>query len=255
MEKDVFDYIEDDDQAKPPDRMGMVWNILTILILLTTVIIGFVFLTVLINPQVGFNPFPPPTMPVRAALNTPTPTPKSILPPTWTPTASPIPTETSIPLPTDTPQPVEEEQPVDEGNEEDGIEVVGDMPVVLQDNNPYYIPAVSMNNSYGCTWMGVAGQVFAINNAPVQGLIIEVGGTLNGERIGNPTILQATGLATAYGPGGYEVKLADEAIASSGSLWIRVLDQAGLPLSEKINFFTFSDCDKNLILINFKQVR
>lgn len=255
MEKDAFDYIEDDDQAQPPDRMGIVWNILTVLVLLTTVIVGIVLLTVLINPQVAFNPFPPPTMPVIAALDTPTPTPKSILPPTWTPTASPIPTNTSIPQPTNTPLPTLEEQAVVEDTEYDEVEIVGDMPIVLQDNNPYYIPAASMNNGYGCDWMGVAGQVFAMNNAPVQGLIIEVGGTLKGEKIGNPTILQATGLATAYGPGGYEVKLADELVDSSGSLWIRVLDQAGLPLSEKIYFFTYNDCEKNLILINFKQVR
>lgn len=255
MVKDAFDYIEDDDQPKRPDRGGIVWNLLTVMVLLTTVCVGIVLLTVLINPHTGINPFPPPTLPVRAALNTPTPTPKNILPPTWTPESPFKPTNTSIPQPANTPLPTQEDLMVVDVEGDDEVEIVGDMPVVLQDNNPYYIPAVSMNNSYGCDWMGVAGQVFAINNAPVQGLIIEVGGSLGGEQIGNPTILQATGLATAYGPGGYEVKLADALIDSSGSLWIRVLDQAGLPLSEKIYFFTFNDCDKNLILVNFKQVR
>jgi hypothetical protein len=58
MEKDVFDYIDEEDETKPPDRSGMVWNILTILVLLTTVCVGILFVTVLINPSAGFNPFP-----------------------------------------------------------------------------------------------------------------------------------------------------------------------------------------------------
>ena len=84
---------------------------------------------------------------------------------------------------------------------------------------------------------------------------MEVGGNLDGENIGNPTILQATGLATAYGEAGFEVKLADEPIESFGSVWIQVLDQAGLPISERISFFTFDDCERNLIIIYFKQIR
>ncbi|MCJ7701929.1 MAG: hypothetical protein MUO62_10120 [Anaerolineales bacterium] len=254
MQKDVFDYIEEEGEQKPPDRSALVWNILTILVLLTIVCVGLVFITVLINPQVGFNPFPPPTMPVRAALNTPTPTPKSILPPTWTPTASLVPTMTNTPAPADTPLPTLEEQVVVDDGQDDQV-ILGDMPVVLHDGSPQYIPATSFHPDLGCNWMGVAGQVIDLNGSPVQGLIVEVGGTLGGERIGNPTILQATGLATAYGDAGYEVKLADEPVESNGSLWVQVLDQAGLPLSEKIYFYTFSDCDQNLIVIYFKQVR
>lgn len=254
MQKDVFDYIEEEGEQKPPDRSALVWNILTILVLLTIVCVGLVFITVLINPQVGFNPFPPPTMPVRAALNTPTATPKSILPPTWTPTASLVPTMTNTPAPADTPLPTQEELVVVEDDPDNQV-ILGDMPVVLHDGSPQYIPATSFHPDLGCNWMGVAGQVIDLNGSPVQGLIVEVGGTLGGERIGNPTILQATGLATAYGDAGYEVKLADEPVESNGSLWVQVLDQAGLPLSEKIYFYTFSDCDQNLIVIYFKQVR
>jgi hypothetical protein len=102
--------------------------------------------------------------------------------------------------------------------------------------------------------MGVAGQVIDVDGAPVLGLIIEVGGLLDGKRIGSPTLLQATGLATAYGAAGYEVKLADEPIASVGTLWIQVLDQAGLPLSDKITFDTYDDCERNLVVIYFKQI-
>ena len=250
MQKDAFDYIEDDDQVRSPDRSEIVWNILTALALMAALVIGIILLMVFINPQTSINPYPPPTMPVRAALDTPIPTPKSVLPATWTPEATLIPTNTPIPEVNEPPAPTQDEQvePEDEKVEE----IVGDMPIVLQDKNPYYIPAVSMNNSYGCEWMGVAGQVFAMNNAPVQGLVLEIGGSLSGERFDKVTV---TGMVPAYGPGGYEVKLADVPVESSNSLWIRVLDQSGLPMSEKIYFKTFDDCDMNLILINFKQVR
>jgi hypothetical protein len=254
MEKDVFDYIEEGEAA--PSRSGMVWNVLTVLVLLAAVLIGVVFLIVFVKPNIGINPFPPPEMPVRIILDTPTPTPKSVLPPTWTPTASPVPVETSTPVPTSTPLPTQEEVLEDEGDEVDDDEVItGDFPVVLHDGSPQYIPATSFHPDVGCNWMGVAGQVIDVNGAPVQGLIVEVGGSLDGENIGNPTILQATGLATAYGEAGFEVKLADEPIESFGSVWIQVLDQAGLPLSERISFFTFDDCEKNLIIIYFKQIR
>jgi hypothetical protein len=256
MDRDVFDYIEEDEPT--PNRSGQVWNILTVVVLLSTVCVGVVFLIVFINPNSGINPFPPPTMPVRVLLDTPTPTPKSVLPPTWTPTASPAPAETSTPVPTNTPLPTQEEvQDNEETDEEDTDDVVvtGDFPVVLHDGSPQYIPATSFHPDVGCNWMGVAGQVIDINGAPVQGLIVEVGGSLAGENIGNPTVLQATGLATAYGDAGFEVKLADEPLDSSASVWIQVLDQAGLPLSERVTFFTFDDCEKNLIIIYFKQIR
>jgi hypothetical protein len=254
MNKDVFDYIEEGEDERSQNRSGIVWNILTVLVLLTVVCAGVVFLVVLINPNVGINPFPPPIMPVRVALDTPTPTPKSVLPPTWTPTASPLPVDTSTPVPTSTPLATQEEQGGSDSGS-GGVDILGDMPVVLHDGSPQYIPATSFHPNYGCNWMGVAGQVIDVNGAPVQGLIVEVGGTLGGKKIGSPTVLQATGLATAYGEAGFEVKLSDTPIESSGSVWIQVLDQAGLPLSERISFFTFDDCDKNLIIIYFKQIR
>ena len=248
MQKDVFDYIDPDDDSGATDRSGMFWNILTMTVLFITLIIVVLVVTVFMNPLIAFNPFPPPTLPARLVLDTPTPTPESVLPPTWTPEIKPSSTPTNIPLPTMTLEPVEEEQ------EEEPI-ILGDMPVVLHDGSPQYIPSTSFHPDLGCSWLGVAGQVIDVNGAPVLGLIIDVGGILNGKRIGNPTLLQATGLATAYGDAGYEVKLADEPTASNGTLWIQVLDQTGLPLSNKIEFDNNEDFELNLVVIYFKQVR
>jgi hypothetical protein len=62
-------------------------------------------------------------------------------------------------------------------------------------------------------------------------------------------------MVSIYGPGGYEFELGEGPVASTQTLWVQLLDQAMLPLSDKIYFDTFSECDKNLILINFNQVR
>jgi len=248
MNKDVFDYIDDEETPKKGNRITVIWNILTVLVLLTTVCVGVLFLVVFINPNMGFNPFPPPSLPVRIELDTPTPTVKSVLPPTWTPAAPTDVPPTKAPIILDTPTPFPTQS--DDG---DNGNIDGDMPVVLHDGSPQYISSGAWHP--GCDWMGVAGQVVDLEGASVVGLIIELGGMLDGKQIGNPTILTSTGLATGYGPGGYEIKLADEPIESTGSLWIQVLDQAGLPLSDKVYLDTFTDCEKNLIIVYFKQIR
>jgi hypothetical protein len=106
----------------------------------------------------------------------------------------------------------------------------------------------------GCSWMGIGGQVFNRNDRPVAGLIVEVGGILDGSPI---LLLSITGDSTALGPGGYEVKLADGPVASQGTLWLQLHDLMGIPQSEKIYFDTYSgegECDRNLVIINFREL-
>jgi hypothetical protein len=105
-----------------------------------------------------------------------------------------------------------------------------------------------------CFWMGVGGQVLDMSGAPVVGLIVQLGGALPGVQLSLP-MLSLTGVALNYGPSGYEFQLAGEPVASKKTLWLQLLDQAGLPVSDKVSFDTFKDCNRNLILINFKQVR
>jgi hypothetical protein len=64
-----------------------------------------------------------------------------------------------------------------------------------------------------------------------------------------------TGMVSTYGPGSYEFELATEPVASEQTLWVQLFDQAMLPLSDKVYFDTFDDCERNLILIQFNQVR
>ena len=103
----------------------------------------------------------------------------------------------------------------------------------------------------GCKWMGIGGQVFALDSTPVKQLVVELGGTLGGQAISQ---LSLTGAATEWGPGGFEFTLANHPIESSGTLWLRVLDLNGDPISNRIYFTTYNDCSKNAILVNLTQL-
>lgn len=254
METDIFDYVEEEEEQQSPANTDMVWNILTIVVLVMTLCVGIVFLTVFINPNVGLNPFPPPTMPQAMAFDTPTPTPKQILPPTWTATTTAVsPTETPSPTlaPTGTIVAGVTATTAPEGG---GEQPAGDMAYVLMDGNPQYLPNI-FHAELGCNWFGVGGQTISLNSAPVTGVVINLGGELAGETLDLVTI---TGIASLYGAAGYEFDLTeyvDGPVATTQSLWIQVLDQAGMPLSDKIYFDTFEDCEKSTIVIYMKQTK
>lgn len=132
---------------------------------------------------------------------------------------------------------------------------VVNIPVVSSANYPYEeqsgVPVFTQNFShaeYGCSWMSVAGQVFDATGSPVTNLVIDVQGTLNGSSV---DLVGMTGLAKDFGPGGYEIQLANVPVATSASLTIQVFDLSGNPLSAKIPFNTSADCTQNVIIINF----
>jgi len=121
----------------------------------------------------------------------------------------------------------------------------------LQPGTPVGLPAF-VHTNLGCGWMGVGGQVFALDSTPVQGLVVEMGGTLEGQAISQ---LSLTGAASDWGPGGYEFTLASQPVESSGTLWLRALDLSGKPVSDKIYFTTYQDCSKNQVMINFIELQ
>ena len=258
MEKDIFDFIDDDEDEGPAFNPDLVWNILTVVVLLVALCVGVLFLTVFINPNAGINPFPPSTLPATIALDTLTPTPKQLLPPTWT-SVPPQATETLLPTETMVP-PTAEVAPTDEQSEQaspttppDNGDSAG-MPYVMYEGNPQYIPNV-YHAELGCTWMGVGGQVLSLNGAPVTGIVMRLGGQLGDQPVDLVTV---TGIATNYGPAGYEFDLTEIVAgptASTGTLWVELLDQAGQSLSTQTYFDTFEDCDKSTIIIYFKQVQ
>lgn len=118
---------------------------------------------------------------------------------------------------------------------------------IVQEQMPVYLPNFA-HLSAGCDWMGVAGQVFDSDGKEIQDLTLMLGNTLPAEE---QIIAARTGLAPAYGPGGYEIQIAEKTFDSSNSIWVQVFDQAGHAVSTKFFFDTFDDCSRNLILINF----
>ena len=180
--------------------------------------------------------------------NNPQPTFTAVIP-AENPTAQPQPTETRRTPSRNTPTP-----------DLQATSPVADLPVaapeIAQVDEPLYVvqpgtPARVTNflaPDAGCSYLGIAGQVFDIAGLPVEGLILEVSGELDGKQL---LQLVLSGSSIKLGPGGYEIKLADRAMASQGTLTIQVFDLAGLALSEPIVFDTLEACDANQILLNF----
>ena len=124
------------------------------------------------------------------------------------------------------------------------------LPIVLQTGSPVHIQNF-VHTDEGCDWIGMAGQVFDANNRPVNNLVVNVKGKLGQTEIDK---IAVTGIpeANVYGPGGYEIKIADKSVVSENTLSIQVFDLNGNSLSKPISFNTYSDCSKNLIIINFQ---
>lgn len=224
------------------------WNLLTILVLIMMCVLSGVFVAIYLNPNIPLNPLPPPTMPVPLLLPTDTSLPPA-LPPTWTATITVTPSPSNTPQP-QTPTATETQLPT-------GVSIpptatfVSAYPFALQ-GQPTGIDASVLYPERACKWMGVGGQVVDLQGRPVTGITVQLGGTLNGKAIDQTTL---TGLATKYGDAGYEFELAKEPTATSQTLWVRLVDQARLPLSGKVFFDTYAECEKSLIIVNFRQVK
>lgn len=116
-------------------------------------------------------------------------------------------------------------------------------------------PVAISNFAYpelGCNWMGLAGQIIDVDSQPIKDIVVEIGGTLRGMPIFG---LAVTGESSAYGPGGYEIRLGDEPIESKDTLWVVVYDLDGNKIISPVYFSTYSDCERNLIVINFVNAR
>lgn len=248
---DAFDFA-DERPARPGRDTSLVWNVLTVVMLVGVFCVGVVFLTIMINPQAGLNPYPPATLLPTIAYPTATVTPRFEVQPSWTPTEVGEPTATSTPKPTSTP--ILSETPFGWPTSTPGpSETPSQWSFVLQQGSPASIPSLAFHPEAGCNWMGVAGQATSLSGEPVKYLFVQLGGNLQGGLYETKTTM--TGAAPQYGQGGFEFTISDRVIASNGTLWIQLLDQANLPLSDKIYFNTYDDCEKNLTIIYFTQIK
>jgi hypothetical protein len=222
-------------------------DMLTILVLILTACLGGYFLMIFVNPHSALNPLQPAPPPLAAATFTITPI---QLEPTWTPTISnatatetlrptftPFPTSTTFSLvpPTKTPKPTSTPKAPFSATT-NAIESI-------------VIPHLA---DQGCSWQGIGGTVDDTNNSPIIGMVIRVVGTLSGKSVNLTTV---SGVSPDYGKSGFEFVLGTLPASSEKTLYLQLLDQAGLPLSDNVYIDTFSDCKKNLVLVRFKKNR
>jgi hypothetical protein len=243
-----YAYNYDDSAVSKRSTRLELWDLLSILVLLITAVVGVYFVLVYLFPNSPLNPWPPnPFVPYATA--TPTITPIQ-LEPTWTFTPA-IGTETATLLPTQTLEP---------------------SPTLLSLVSPTFTPSPTktpkrpfsatvtyidstiIHPDLACNWQGIGGTVVDANNTDITPAIINLIGTYNGKSVGpNGFTTTVSGIASAYGKSGYEFFLGTVPISSRGQLYLQIVDQAGLPLSDNISIDTFNDCSKNLILVRFKK--
>ena len=222
---DEFDFNEE--QTKKGFRFGpALLNCGTLLLFIGALLVGGLFILIFLDPQSEINPFPPALAAATQPVNgTPTATEEISSTPAATPTATAEP-----PSPTPT------------------AEEVGEF-FGIQEGSPIAMDSSVFHPELGCDFMGVAGQAFNLDGAPIADLSVHVSGTLGTESVDK---LGLTGAATQYGAGEYyEVQLANQPVASESTLQVTLLDASGQAVSDAFSFNTTASCQENLVMINF----
>lgn len=77
-------------------------------------------------------------------------------------------------------------------------------------------------------------------------------GRLNGSTIEQQTV---SGINKEYGPSGFEFVLGNAPVESNKTLFVQLVDQQNIPLSDPVEITTSTDCSKNLVMVRFKRNR
>jgi hypothetical protein len=246
-----------EEPRKPRDTRKILWNVLTLGVLLLTLCFCCYFVAVFSNPYLPFNPFPPstPVPPLELPTATWTPIP---LPPTWTPTVTPIPPEaatlrpTFTPIFTNTPLVLYSPTPTSADTPTETLTPTPEPTGVPFTVSVKYVDSSVIHPESGCNFFGVGGSVYDLQGNPYKSLLVKLTGSAGGKTYDLPTV---SGMAQAYGPSGFEFALGSKPVDSSGTMFIQLMDQAGLLLSDQVPFDTFADCTKNLPIVRFEQIK
>ncbi|HYO87754.1 MAG TPA: hypothetical protein VER79_03850 [Candidatus Limnocylindrales bacterium] len=265
-----------------------VFNLLTLIVLIATVVFGlWVVLRLsqppperveaqVVVPTVQQLPTVTPTnTPTNTPLPTFTPSPTAVpptIPPTTTPTFTPVPIVPTVapsltPVPTNTPVP-----PSPTGTliptiapsatvtltlpatatssgpqitQQATVPPPSPFPFTLKDGQVIFTQ--NFANAAGCSWQGIGGQVFDVNNAPFTQVRVHVFGS------GLDTFAQA-GTNSLYGPSGWEIAVGSNL---SGNVYqVELQSLNGTIISQPVTVaFTANDCARNLALVNFVATR
>lgn len=235
--------------GKPSRQRGapmQMWDMLSILVLILTACIGVYFVFVYLNPTSAYNLLPPGGRGPQIPSVTTTPI---GLAATWTPSPTLELTPSNTPRPTFTP-------------------FFTNTPFSLVPPTRTLRPSATPRAPFGasssqvesslihpdlaCNWAGIGGTVVDANNSPVIGTVVVLRGTLNGNTIEQQTV---SGINKEYGPSGFEFVLGNAPVASNQTLYVQLVDQANIPLSDQVLITTSSECNKNLVIVRFKRNR
>jgi len=242
---DDFDF--DGKQSRPQSRPMQTWDVLSILVLIISACIAAYFVFIFISPDSPFNILPP----GGRGPKTPTVTVTALqLQATWTasPTLELTPSDT--PRPTFTPfftnTPFSLVPPTKTAKPTSTPKAPFTALSVTQ------VESTIIHPDLACNWAGIGGTVVDANNSPVIGTVVVLRGTLDGSAIEQQTV---TGINKEYGPSGFEFVLGNAPIASNKTLYVQLVDQQNIPLSDPAPFSTSTDCSKNLVMVRFKKNR
>ncbi len=148
-------------------RPGGFLNLLSSIFVAGTLVVGLLFAIIFINPHSSLNPLPPIKLPTLILTYNSSSTPKSVLPPTWTPMIPPTDTSTATPmiLPTDTltATPI----PTDENSQTPRSDPLSDGTFSKQESS-LTPEVVTVQAEAGCSRLGIGGGVNDIHSIPVN---------------------------------------------------------------------------------------
>lgn len=243
---DTYESVEIPERA-PRARLEL-WDLFTILILISTACVGTYMLLLFARPGAVYNPLPPGN-PLAPATFTITPI---QLEATWTATVTPYQTSTPTPRPTFTPIPSPTGFSLVPATKTPTATKTPKAPFTAKINELQSDITVPHLQAAACNWQGVGGSVVDTNTSDIVGLVVRISGFYGGKSVNMTTV---SGVSPDYGKSGFEFVLGATPIASRGQLSVQLLDQAGVPLSESIPLQTFADCKKNLSLVRFQKAR
>ena len=243
---DDFDF--DGTQSRRTSAPIQVWDLLSILVLLLTVCLVGYFVMIFINPNSPLNFLPPGQGPFANPIPTFTVTPLQ-LQSTWTPSPTLELTATNTPRPTITPIPTNT-----------SFSLVPPTRTARPSPTPRApfsgsftrVESTIIHPELACNWAGIGGTVVDANNSPVIGTVVVLRGTLNGSTIEQQTV---SGINKEYGPSGFEFVLGTAPVESNDTLYVQMVDQQNIPLSDPVTIDTSTDCSENLVMVRFRRNR
>ena len=249
---DPFDFVEDKSPRTARKKSGgFIWNLGAIFFFISALCMAAYYALIFVNPSSGLNFLPPRNQAAAAQPASPSPEPlpseteisnNSFATATVVfETATPAPTATIMLLPSATNFQLSEATAT--------LPATGAPFFAVQPGNPTYLP-----HAGGCGAMYVAGNVTDLNGAPFKFMQIVLTGSINGVSIGRENTL--SGNAPEYSESGYEIQIGSgQPVTTYNDIFLQLTNQEGQPASDVVVLDTFEDCSRNLIMVNFVQVK